>query len=176
MSADIALALLAFLSQFLTAYLGWRITIDPVQARRKRLYKVLFLFGGLVGAISIVLAAYRASGVATNLATLKAGQKQTNAGISRIQENQAHQPSVTVNVPPAAKTKGNHGAIQKHTGRRNSDNSRSAIPAIRLGCECVLQKHWNRCGCKEGILSSIHRKNSCSCRRTDQANFTRILE
>jgi hypothetical protein len=53
MSADIGLALLAFLSQFLTAYLGWRITIDPVQAGRKRLYKALFLLGGLVGSVSV---------------------------------------------------------------------------------------------------------------------------
>jgi len=105
MSTDITLAVLAFLSQFLTAYLGWRVTVDGVQEKRKKLYELLFIIGGLVGALSIGLATYRASAVAGDLASIKAGQKQTNAGISQIQDAQAHQQAVVVNVPPPPKQK-----------------------------------------------------------------------
>jgi hypothetical protein len=99
MAWDIALALLAFHSQFATTYLGWRVTVDGAKSERKKLYEAIFVLGGIVGASSIGIATYRASGIASDLASLKAGQAQTNVGITKIEENTSQPPKVEVTLP-----------------------------------------------------------------------------
>ena len=76
MLADIVLAVLAFVTQFLTAYLGWRITVDGVRENRKKLYESLFVIGGLIGAISIGIAAFRTNGIARDLTQIKINTSQ----------------------------------------------------------------------------------------------------
>jgi hypothetical protein len=61
---DILLAVLASLAQWITSYLGWRVTVDGVRPERRKLYEALFILGGIVGTIAIGLTAYRTNAVA----------------------------------------------------------------------------------------------------------------
>jgi len=101
---DIALAILAFASQFVTAYVGWRVTVDGVKQERTKLYEGLFVLCGLAGIIAIAASSYRAGGVAHDLAELEAGQQKTNTGIQEIKSNppvvNVSPPVVNVNTPP----------------------------------------------------------------------------
>jgi hypothetical protein len=99
---DIILALSAFASQFITAYLGWRVTMDGVRQSRKKLYESLFIIGGAIGAISIALATYRVTGIAHDLDELKAGQRTANRGIAQIEQHTAQPP--IINVPAVRST------------------------------------------------------------------------
>ena len=59
---DIAVAVAAGICQLLTAWLGWRITmspIDPEQKKKRILYEGLFISAGLLGVFFVGLAAYR---------------------------------------------------------------------------------------------------------------------
>jgi hypothetical protein len=93
---DIILALVAFASQFLTAYIGWRVTVDGVKPERKRLYEALFALGGFVGALAIIISTYRAGEISHDLAELKQGQQTVKAGIQHIETNP---PTVVVSPP-----------------------------------------------------------------------------
>jgi hypothetical protein len=99
MAWDIALALLAFASQFVTSYLGWRVTVDGVKPGRKKVYEAVFVLGGIVGAFSIGIATYRASGIASDLASLKAEQKQTNTEITKIEKNTEQHSHINFEIP-----------------------------------------------------------------------------
>jgi len=62
---NIALAVAGGLCQFVTAWLGWRITIhpidlgDPKQRRKRILYEILFVLVGVLGVVSVGVIAYR---------------------------------------------------------------------------------------------------------------------
>lgn len=96
MAWDIVLAVIAFAAQFLTAYVGWRVTVDGVRPERKGAYEALFLLGGLVGAVAIALSAYRAGEVSQTLADLRKGQQTTNEGLQQLKNSP---PVVNVNTP-----------------------------------------------------------------------------
>jgi hypothetical protein len=101
----------------------------------------------------LLFAAYRSSGVASDLGSLKAAQKQTNVGISKIQENQSHQPPVTVNMPPAPK--------QRAIVALSKDTADDGIKIIRAP--------------QESGMRSIRWKNSGERRHPDQTDAPRKL-
>lgn len=112
MAFDITLALLAFASQFITAYLGWRVTMDGVRQDRKKLYEFLFIMGGVIGALSIGFATYRATGIAHDLAELKTGQKTANQGIAQIAQNTAQLPVINGSRPSTPTPRISTGFLQ----------------------------------------------------------------
>lgn len=65
MLVDISLAVLIGICQFVTAWLGWRVTLNPIdpndpkQKKRRRVYQSLFIAAGLSGIALIALTAYR---------------------------------------------------------------------------------------------------------------------
>jgi uncharacterized coiled-coil protein SlyX len=64
MNLDICLAIIAAVTQFLTGYLGWRVTIDPLtpaDARKKITYRRIFVFAGLLGVLAVIGGVYRAN-------------------------------------------------------------------------------------------------------------------
>jgi len=92
---DIVLAVVAFGSQAVTGYLGWRVTVDGPKPERRKLYEILFIGGIIVSGLAIGASAFRARGTSDDLAELKAGQRTANAGIEQIERTPP-----TVNVSP----------------------------------------------------------------------------
>jgi hypothetical protein len=62
---DICIAVAASATQLITAYLGWRMTVNPIdpkdatQKRKRIIYEGLFLAAGFLGVVLVGLAAYR---------------------------------------------------------------------------------------------------------------------
>lgn len=56
---EIALPVLAAIAQGLTGFLGWRVTVDGVSPKRKKLYEWLFVLASLTGIIAVGVAAHR---------------------------------------------------------------------------------------------------------------------
>src|SRR6266446_7679523 len=73
---DISIAVGASVTQLTTAYLGWRMTVnpiipkDPTQKRKRTIYEGLFIFSGLIGVFLVGLAAYRAPRERAHLAII----------------------------------------------------------------------------------------------------------
>lgn len=110
---DIVTAVAACSAQFLTAWLGWRVTVDGVREGRKKLYESLFIAGGFVGALSIGVATYRSRGVANDLAELKAGQGKVSQRIDQIAKNTAQPPIVSIpKLTPSIIPKTSKGSLQ----------------------------------------------------------------
>jgi hypothetical protein len=64
MWSDVAIGVLSALAQFLTAWLGWQVTIKPLgshQTRKKRLYKLLFLIAGILGVGAVITSTIRSA-------------------------------------------------------------------------------------------------------------------
>ena len=102
MGWDIAVAVAGGILQFATAYLGWRVTMNPPAEKRKWLYELLFVSCGVLGILVIGLGTYRSISsnnvLVTDIQDLKKGQQTTNQGIQTIE---ASAPRVTVNMPPS---------------------------------------------------------------------------
>jgi hypothetical protein len=94
MAWDVALALLAFVSQFATAYLGWRVTVDGVKQERKKLCEAIFALGGIVGAIAIGTVTYRSNGIATDLEGIKKQLSGATVALVRMQLVPSVQPLI----------------------------------------------------------------------------------
>jgi len=98
---DIAIAVLVALTQFATAYLGWRVTLNPPVDRQKSRYEAAFVACGLLGIVLIALGTVRAiSGSAAlqqDISDLKKAQGKASTDIGKIEKN-TEQPPV-VNIP-----------------------------------------------------------------------------
>jgi hypothetical protein len=71
MILDVIIGVLSALAQFVTAFLGWQVTVKPIghyDARKKRMYKVGFVAAGIIGILAVGLATYRANDASERLA------------------------------------------------------------------------------------------------------------
>jgi hypothetical protein len=67
---DLIIATLASSAQFITSYLGWRVTVDPLQpseVHRRQIYKYVFWTAGVLGIAAIASGSYLSSQEAVRL-------------------------------------------------------------------------------------------------------------
>src|SRR5258708_3021208 len=80
------LVVIAALTQFYTAYMGWRVTIRPPSEKNKRWHEIGFIVVGLLGVVSVAIGAYNSDREQTRLQgsieELKKGQQQTNTSVT----------------------------------------------------------------------------------------------
>jgi hypothetical protein len=97
---DILLVAVAALSQSITGYLGWRVTVDggaPVS--KKKRYEILFTACVVLGVLATVGIAYRGGNIGKDLNEIKRAQHEQGKELHQIEENQKQHPNITVSVP-----------------------------------------------------------------------------
>lgn len=100
LALDILLVAIAAMSQAVTGYLGWRVTVDGgAPSKRKKLYKGSFIICAALGFLATVGVAYRGGSVGKDLDQIKHTQNEQGKELRSIEANTKQPPQVTVNMP-----------------------------------------------------------------------------
>ena len=101
---DILLVAVAALSQSITGYLGWRVTVDGgAPDSKKKRYEILFAACVVLGVLATVGIAYRGGNIGKDLDEIKRAQHEQGKELHQIEENQKQQPNIAVTVPSPPK-------------------------------------------------------------------------
>jgi len=146
---DISIAVVAALAQFITGYLGWQVTVEPLapsDAKRKKIYMHVFWVSGLLGILAVTGGVFRA-------AKEQAGHDGQITSLNQTVTNQ--NVKVTELNAAIAQQNGYMSAIEETVGRPDirgepSYEVRVLEPGKKLVIDAVLYN--------SGILDALNLK------------------